>query len=178
MPRTYTSHSFCFICKVKSGIHTNKFACLALTYLIIFWGSEPFGLVSEAAIVNLFISRNIFIPFHSRFCKHHFDDRGYISKNEIKNIRIAEERVKLTGEQLSKLLRLIRERDASKSTLFDQFQNIDKTPPKLIMDHIGFTKEELSFILCQLRSLKNLPTRTKEQALAIYLTWLKTGIPQ
>ena len=32
--------------------------------------------------------------------------------------------------------------------------------------------------MCQLRSLKNLPTRTKEQALAIYLTWLKTGIPQ
>ena len=38
MPRTYASHSFCFICKVKvkSGIHTNKFASLTLTYYIIF----------------------------------------------------------------------------------------------------------------------------------------------
>ena len=32
--------------------------------------------------------------------------------------------------------------------------------------------------MCQLRSLKNSATRTKEQALAIYLAWMKTGIPQ
>ena len=44
--------------------------------------------------------------------------------------------------------------------------------------HTGFTKEEFCFILNELKSLKNSPTRSREQVLAVYLTWLKTGIPQ
>ena len=43
------------------------------------------------------------------------------------------------------------------------------------MDH---TKDEFIFILNELMSLKHSPSRSKEQALAVYLTWLKTGIPQ
>ncbi len=75
------------------------------------------------------------------------------------------------------LFELIRKRDIEKSTIFNQFSNFEKAPQKLFLDHTGFTKE-FFFILNELKSLKNSPARSKEQASAVYLTWLKTGIPQ
>jgi hypothetical protein len=121
--------------------------------------------------VNIFIKKNIFIPFNSRCCKSHFDEYGDIDEAEINKIIIIHQRVKLTGEQLSKLFELIRNRD-------NQFSNFEKAPQKLFMDHTGFTKDEFFFILNELKSLKNSPARSREQALAVYLTWLKTSIPQ
>jgi hypothetical protein len=46
------------------------------------------------------------------------------------------------------------------------------------MNRTGFTKDEFFFILNELKSLKNSPARSREQALAVYLTLLKTGNPQ
>ena len=46
------------------------------------------------------------------------------------------------------------------------------------MDHTGFTKDEFFFILNEQSSLKHSTARSKEPALAVYLTWIKTGIPQ
>ena len=104
----------------------------------VFKGSTPF--------TDLFIQRNIFISFNTRCCKTHIDDCGLISDNDIQNITIVEHRVKLTGEQLSKLFYHIQERDAYASTLFNQLKEIDKAPSKLIIDHTGFTKEEFFFL--------------------------------
>lgn len=42
----------------------------------------------------------------------------------------------------------------------------------------GFTKDEIIFILDEVKSLNNSPQRNKLQALVIYLFWLKTGIAQ
>jgi hypothetical protein len=128
--------------------------------------------------VNIFIKKNIFIPFNSRCRKSHFDEYGDLDEAEINKIIIIQQRVKLTGEQLSKLFELIRNRDIEKSTIFNQFSNFEKAPQKLFMNHTGFTKDEFFFILNELKSLKNSPARSREQALAVYLTWLKTDIPQ
>ena len=128
--------------------------------------------------MNLFIKKNIFIPFDSRCCNRHFSDHGNIKEEDIKNIIIVQHRVKLGGDELNKLFKYIREMDATTSTLFNQFRYLQKTPEKLFTDHTNFTKDEFSFILNELKSLKHSPTRTREQALAVYLTWLKTGIPQ
>ena len=46
------------------------------------------------------------------------------------------------------------------------------------MDNTGFTKDDFFFILNELKWLKNSPARSREQALAVYLTCLKTGITQ
>ena len=128
--------------------------------------------------MNIFIrpKKNIFIPFNSRCCKSHFNEYGNIDEAEINKIIIIQQRV--TGEQLSKLFELIRNRDFEKSTIFNQFRNFEKAPQKLFMDHTCFTKDEFFFILNDLKSLKNSPARSREQGLAVYLTWLKTGIPQ
>ena len=42
----------------------------------------------------------------------------------------------------------------------------------------GFSLDELSFILQELKSLKNSPGRSKCQALTVYLFWLKTSLDQ
>jgi hypothetical protein len=53
-------------------------------------------------------------------------------------------------------------------------------PDKECLDFTGFTKAEFLYILNHLKNIdfKNSPGRTREQALAIYLFWLKTGISQ
>jgi hypothetical protein len=124
------------------------------------------------------MSTNIFIPFDSRCCRSHINDCNLIYSDEIKNILTVRERFKLTGDQLSKLLFNIRKRDQTSSTLFQKFEDYKVTSSKLFIDHTGFSKEEFLFILNELKSLKNSSVRTKEQALAVYLSWLKTGIPQ
>ena len=101
--------------------------------------------------MNIFIKKNIFIPFNSRCCKSHFEEYGDIDEAEINKIIITQQGVKLTGEQLSKLFELIRKRDIEKSTVLNQFSNFEKAPQKWFMDHTGFTKDEFFFILKELR---------------------------
>jgi len=91
---------------------------------------------------------------------------------------IVQQRFKLSGDQLTKLFFNIRKVYTSSSTLFNRFQDMKSTSAKLYKDHTGFTKDEFFFILNELKSLNNSPMRSKEQALTIYLTWLKTGISQ
>jgi hypothetical protein len=91
---------------------------------------------------------------------------------------IVQQRFKLSGDQLTKLFFNLRKLYTSSSTLFNRFQDMKSTSAKLYIDHTGFTKDEFFFILNELKSLNNSPMRSKEQALTIYLMWLKTGISQ
>ena len=141
-------------------------------------GFTPFFTVSPEAIVQLYIKKNIYLDFNSRCCRDHLDDCGFIHEYEIENIIIIKKSVKITGAKLTQLLKHIRDRDTKCSSLFNQFKNLSKIPPDLVLDHTGFTRDEFSFIINELKSLKNSEARSKEQALAVYLTWLKTGIPQ
>jgi hypothetical protein len=76
---------------------------------------------------------NIFIPFNTRCCRIHFDNEGHIHEKEIP---VVNNNVKLTGEQLSKLLNQIRERDAHSSTIFNEFSEINKTDPKFFWSRL------------------------------------------
>ena len=62
--------------------------------------------------------------------------------------------------------------------MFARFEDVLLVSNQMFLDYTGFSKDEFSFILLQLNSLKNSPCRSKEQALDIFLTWLKTGLPQ
>jgi hypothetical protein len=48
----------------------------------------------------------------------------------------------------------------------------------LCFSYTELTKDEFTLILNSLISLNNSPVRSKEQALPIYLFWLKSGIQQ
>ena len=120
--------------------------------------------------MHLYIKKNIFVPFNTRCCRSHFDECGLIDGKEIQNIIIVQNRVKLSGDQLTKLFKHIQERDARQTTLFSQFKELETTSERLYIDHTGFSKDEFIFIMNELKSLKNSESRSKEQALAIYLT--------
>jgi len=75
--------------------------------------------------VHLYIKKNIFVPFNTRCCRSHFDECGLIDGKEIQNIIIVQNRVKLSGEQLTKLFKHIQERDARQATLFSQFKELE-----------------------------------------------------
>ena len=64
------------------------------------------------------------------------------------------------------------------SSIFARFETTDLLSCKYCFDITGFTKVEFEFILNELRSLNNSTNRTKAQALAVYLFWLKTGLSQ
>lgn len=59
-----------------------------------------------------------------------------------------------------------------------RFHNLVSFGEKIRFSYTGFTKDEFTLILNTLKSLNNSSARTKEQALAIYLFWLKSGIQQ
>jgi hypothetical protein len=61
--------------------------------------------------VHLYIKKNIFVPFNTRCCRSHFDEFGLIDEKEIQNIIIVQNRVKLSGEHLTKLYKHIPEKD-------------------------------------------------------------------
>ena len=66
----------------------------------------------------------------------------------------------------------------SKSSIFANFENFRTITADLCLKVTGFTKDEF-FVICEtVKSLKKSPTRSKEQAIAIYLFWLKTGLDQ
>ena len=127
-------------------------------------------------IVDIYIKFNIFIPLGTRCCRTHFDQSKYVSEIEIKNITIIKPQVKLFGDHVKTFFQLIRQRE--KSSLFNKFSNYPTIRERLCFSHTGFTKDEFYLILNELKSLKNSPQRSREQALAIYLFWLKTGIAQ
>ncbi len=86
--------------------------------------------------------------------------------------------MKIDSNKQFLLFEKIRQYHASTSSLFSKFEKIMLIEGKLCLDHTGFSKDEFYFIYLELKSLKNSSGRTKAQALAIYLTWLRTGLPQ
>jgi len=129
-------------------------------------------------IVDIYFKYNLFIPFETRCCSNHFSDENSIDDEIIKNIPLSKKQVKLEGEDVKKLFELFRERERLTESLFMRFNNLVSFGEKICFSYTGFTKDEFTLILNTLKSLNNSPARTKEQALAIYLFWLKSGIQQ
>ena len=67
-------------------------------------------------------------------------------------------------------------RDSDYKELFTRFKVIKNLDGEFSFRFTGFYLEELHFILIKFTSLNNSPVRSRCQALAIYLFWLKTGL--
>ena len=106
------------------------------------------------------------------------NEANHIRKEDYVKIKVVERNVKIKKDQFKIILEGMRERFKKGETVFAQFSDVRSLTNKLCLDYTGFTKDEFTFILNELKSLKPSPSRSKEQALAIYLTYLKTGLPQ
>jgi hypothetical protein len=154
IPRTYASHQWCIICK-RSDKKLHR--------------------VSDEIITSVFIQKNILIPYGARCCAIHFDEFYNLKTNEIDKIETVQDNIKLHSEKIEKLLNSLKN-VAQNSCLFEKFRDFGK----LITDDIckettGLYKFQFEELCFYLKSLKDSDLRTKEQCVAIYLFWLKTG---
>ncbi|CAF0717678.1 unnamed protein product [Brachionus calyciflorus] len=63
-------------------------------------------------------------------------------------------------------------------TLFDQFRDYRLVDEKTIKNTTGLSQEHFLDLLSSLRSMRDSINRTKSQALAVFLFWLKTCLDQ
>ena len=80
---------------------------------------------------------------------------------------------KCIDEMLQKLIA-----KSQNQTLFDQFKDYRLVDEKTIKSTTGLSQEHFLDLLSCLRSMRDSINRTKSQALAVYLFWLKTGLDQ
>ena len=66
--RGYASHSFCFICRRKTG-------------------SKPMSVLSIEATIDIYMKRNILIPRGARTCSGHLTENNYIKEEDIEKYR-------------------------------------------------------------------------------------------
>ena len=75
---------------------------------------------------------------------------------------------------MTQLLSSLRD-EAKKSSLFEKFANTKTLSDDICLKTTGLSKEDFIDFCTKITSLNNSCLRTKEQCLAIYLFWLKTG---
>ena len=154
IPRTYSTHQWCIICK-RSDKKLHR--------------------ISDEIIANVFIQKGILISQGARCCSIHFDQFNNLKDGEIDKIETVQEYIQLNSEKIERLFSSLKN-VAQKSCLFDKFRDFGT----LITDDIckettGLFKYQFEELCFYLESLKDSDLRTKEQCVAIYLFWLKTG---
>ena len=159
--RTTNSHRYCFVC----GIENNK-------------TTEPFRSMSTDGILDAFIKTNVLIGSYSRCCHNHLTEARFLKRDEYVNLKAFKNSSKLTKTSLEAIFKGIRTHDERTCSVFSRFGDFSNIDTEYCSQITSFDKDEFILIISYLKTLKNSPTRTKEQALSIYLFWLTTGSTQ
>ena len=111
----------------------------------------------------------------SRLCRCHLDEKGFVIEKDLNLVQSIDGEVSFDENSINKLIVMYKQSKTS-SQIFSQY---DSTSP--IQDDslqmIGFTKHEFLYLVQYLDSQINVSKkRTKEQALFVYLLWLRTGL--
>ena len=153
IPKGNSSHKYCFVCHAKN----KKMVTLK---------SNP--------RYEILAKTNTFIVKGSRLCSSHLDEKGFVIEQDLTSIKpigivnFDEEGIKelIENFQLSK----------NSSQIFSQFSAsnpIQENSLKLI----GFSKHEFLYMAQYLNGeMNDSNKRTKEQALFVYLFWLRSGL--
>jgi hypothetical protein len=157
-PRTYSYHTRCFVCKRP-------------------YSSAKLTTISMKSIVKVFLEHDIFIPKGSRCCTSHLDEHLFLCLEAIQSLLIVSDQVKLSTQDVKLVFESLK--DAVKNnSLLSKFHNLENLTDEECMTNTGFNKQEFQYIVLSLSKLKNSILRSKSQALAVYLYWLKTGLNQ
>jgi hypothetical protein len=152
IPRTIKSSKNCFIChKSKNLIN-----------------------VPKTAYLDTFINNNILIPNESKCCKAHLNRNKTFQKQFLNDIETVSNYSTLNGSDVKLLLDSLRH--AAKHTLLEKFSNKKNITDNQCKQFTNLNKNQFYSLVTDLKSLKESPSRTKPQALATYLFWLKTGL--
>lgn len=157
--RGFASHSFCFICKRKTG-------------------SKPMTVLPVEAILEIFLKRNMLIPKGARSCSVHLNDNNYVKDEFIDKIPIADNSISITSQKIESIFLSFIIREQKTSNIFKKFKDFSIVTDELCFKTTGFTKDEVYFIFNEIKSLISSENRSKLQSIVLYLFWLKTGLDQ
>ncbi|CAF1003785.1 unnamed protein product [Brachionus calyciflorus] len=157
LPKSYSSHKRCIVC-FKSNLYIKL------------------HVVPSEARVQIMVLKGIFIPDNCRICFIHLQGFRF-NKEALDSIVSFKNEIKMESKSVKDLIcSLI---DASKKkSLFDEFADFNSLDDETCKETTGFFKKEFEIINHYLADMKDSNVRTKSQALAIYLFWLKTGLNQ
>ena len=156
--RTKSTHKKCFVCNKEAGL-------------------VRFSEINDEGIIEVYIKTGILIAPGSRCCRNHLSENKHLLNDELQNLAIYKDEIELDHKKIEDLFKSFRSRD-KKTSLFEKFGDYASMEDEDIKNTTGLSKVDFSFVLNQLKSMKNSPERKKEQALAVYLFWLKTAIEQ
>ena len=128
--------------------------------------------MNKRAIINLYINEKIFLKYGSRCCNIHLDQNGLIKKEFFSSIRT---KLKPINRQISFMLDFLQK---EKLFLFEKFKDISLLSEKECKETTGWTKDEFICFAKYITSINNNSQRTKEQLIALYRYWIRTGTNQ
>ncbi|CAF0948707.1 unnamed protein product [Brachionus calyciflorus] len=118
------------------------------------------------------MNEKIFVKYGSRSCTKHLDENGFIKKDLIESIRT---KLKPINYQL---LFMIDYLEPKKYFLFEKFKDINRISDIECKEITGWTKKEFICFTQFITKINNNSQRTKEQLIALYRYWIRTGTNQ
>jgi tRNA(Ile)-lysidine synthase TilS/MesJ len=106
-------HTACFICRDKT---------------------RPLREVKKKDIIHAYTNHKIFIKHHARCCDAHYDENGFIRKEEFDVIPT---RKQIYDQQMIKMFDILR---PTSENIFEQFQKPDSIEENLCKKFTGLTK--------------------------------------
>ena len=152
--RGYSSHKICFVCK-KSN---NKMV-----------------VIHSQSRYDIFAKLNIFIVKGSRICTQYLDEKGFVNCDYLKLIESINGTVLFDEESIQELIdnfQTVR----NSSQLMSQFGESSPIENNTL-NLTGLKKEEFLYLVEYIKyKMNDSNKRTIEQALFVYLLWLKNGM--
>ena len=116
------------------------------------------------------------MPNDSKCCKKHLNNKQTFLPKCINDIEIVSEYTTLSGTELNILLDSLRHAAKNQMRKLGKFSSINDINDEDCKRFTNLNRQQFSTLLNNLKSLKNSPARSKSEALATYLFWLKTGL--
>ena len=156
--RTIASHKSCIICK-PHNIH------------------QKLRQIPIEAIIDTYIQRDILIPEGCRCCSCHLNENDLLNEESLDKLIAFSDTSKFNPTHLKNVLESFKLL-AKKNNLFSKFKEMQTITNDMCVRNTGFDREQFGFIADCLCSMRDSDKRSKLQALAVYLFWLKTGLSQ
>jgi hypothetical protein len=130
--------------------------------------------VKKQDIYHAYVNHRIYIKQQTRVCISHLEASGLIRKVDFHKIPT---RMQALEPAVLKMFDIL---SVKSNNIFDQFKEIKYLDDAHCRSVTGWTKAEFlrfsNFI--SWKSIRNSKTRSKEQLIALYRYWLRTGIDQ
>ncbi|XP_062607931.1 uncharacterized protein LOC134269743 [Saccostrea cucullata] len=130
--------------------------------------------IPASSIVQAFVETGIFINDDSRCCKMHVED-GYLNKDALSGLTTTKDEEQLSRTDICKLLSSLR--STIKSATYLNFDVPSLLSEEDYLCLTGLRKEQFAELVHELKNIRNNSSRTKRTCLAVFLTKLRTGLP-